>query len=169
MPALASDPISARELERKEQELINEFLKRYFTGVPHTADDGTQVTFPLCAVEFNQCDVRTLDKPLIHWTLTNATRHRQPDDGGMKIIADVLSTVFIQTAAGGRGNEQDLLCQKVADCFTELLESKATLDLAAKGIARLRLMRGPNPLPMAGLQTRMCVVRTHLEYLVRLR
>lgn len=169
MPALTSAAISARDLETRERELINEFLRRYFGGAAHTDDAGAQVTFEHCAIEFNQVDVRSLDQPLIHWTFTNVSRQRQPDAGGMLILADVLSTVFLQVAAGGKDNEREHLCARLSDQFTELLESKLTLDLAAKGIQRMRLMRGPTPLPMAGVQTRIAIVRTHLEYLVRVR
>lgn len=169
MPTLTAAPISARDLEKKEQELIHEFLGAYFNGVAHADDDGNQVTFEDCAVEFNQCDVRSLGKPLIHWSFTSRNTRRQPGDGGILILDDTLSSVFIQTAAGGRDNEQDFLCRSVSDHFRELLESKAPLALAAKGIARLRLMRGPTPLTMPGLQTRLCIVAAHLEYLVRER
>ena len=169
MPALTSAAIAARDLEKREQELIYEFLKGYFTGTPHTDDAGAQVTFEKCAIEFNQTDVRTLEIPLIHWTFTSVTRTRQPDAGGTLIVADTLSTAYIQTTAGGKDNDQDFLCRSVADHFRELLESKAVLELAKKGISRVRLMRGPTPLAMPGLQTRMCVVKARLEYLVRVR
>ena len=172
MPALTSAPISARDLEKKEQELIREFLAGYFTGTPHTDDNGAQVTFEKCAIEFNQVDVRDLinadqtPQPLIHWTFTSVVRRQQPDAGGMAIRAETLSTVWLQVAAGGRDNERDYLCRSVSDHFTELLEGRAKVALAAKGISRLRIMRGPVPMTMPGVQTRLCIVKAYLENLV---
>jgi hypothetical protein len=53
------------------------------------------------------------------------------------IVAEGLSQVLVQTAAGGRDNAQDYLCRNAAANLGELLESKAVLALARKGVGDL--------------------------------
>src|SRR5581483_3606133 len=50
---LTSPPLSPRATERGAQELINEYLKRFFTGESHISHLG-DVTFPKCDLLFNQ-------------------------------------------------------------------------------------------------------------------
>lgn len=54
---LASDPIAARNTERRADELLNELFKTYFTGQPHQTHLG-DITFPKCELYFNQVFVR---------------------------------------------------------------------------------------------------------------
>lgn len=163
---LTKPAISPRDTEKKERELINEFLKQFFTGAPHNDDAGQPVTFPLCEIAFNQTDIHTLDKPLIHWNFVNRTSTEQPADAGMNIRTDTISNVYAQVAAGGTADEQDHLCATVADNLKELLDSKQALLIAAKGIGHCRVVRGPVPMNLPGLRTRLLIVKARLEYVV---
>lgn len=63
---LTAAAIDARNPERHAQELLDEWLKRYFTGTPHTSALG-DVTFPLAAILFNQTQLpHPDDKAQIH-------------------------------------------------------------------------------------------------------
>lgn len=156
--------ISPRDAENKERELINEFLRMFFTGAPHQDDAGSAVTFPLCAIEFNQTDVHTLSTPLIHWNFVTRRCTEQRGLGGMNIKTDTMSNVYVQVAAGGTGNQSDHTCAEVASHLKELLDSKQTLLIAAKGIGHCRVISGPVPMNLPGLRTRMLVVKARIEY-----
>jgi hypothetical protein len=87
---LASDPIAARNTERRADELLNELFKTYFTGQPHQTHLG-DVTFPKCELYFNQASVRpplgdgqtdnrqsgTGPVPQIHTVLTHIKKTEQ--------------------------------------------------------------------------------------------
>lgn len=64
-------PVSARGTEKTTQEILNAFVKQYFTGNPHPSKLGT-VTFPAVDIFFNQTDIPTPDdKAQIHFVFTN--------------------------------------------------------------------------------------------------
>lgn len=161
---LTKPAISQRRLEAKERELINEFLRKFFTGTPHNDDAGQPVTFPACSIEFNQTDVHSLSNPLIHWNIVNRNSNEQPGEDGMNIHTVTLSNVYVQTTSGGTQNAGDHLCGDVADDLRELLDGKETLQLAAKGVQKIRVMRGPVPMNLPGLHTRLLVVKSIFDY-----
>lgn len=161
---LTKPAVSPRNAENKERELINEFLRLFFTGSAHNDDDGHPVTFPLCAVEFNQTDVHTLEIPLIHWNFVTRVSTQQPGENGTNVKTDSVNNVYVQVAGAGNNNASDHLCAEVASHLKELLGSSQKVLLAAKGIQHCRVMRGPTPMNLPGLRTRLLVVKTRIEY-----
>lgn len=159
-------PVNQRETESKEREILNAFLTQFFTGAEHTDDDGNPAIFPQCVIAFNQTDVRSLTLPLIHWNFANRQTTRQPGDGGMIVQTDCLSTVLVQVNTEGRMDTADHTCADVASNLMELLHCTQRLQLAQLGISRCRVQRGPVPLIMPGLRTRLLVVSAHLEYTI---
>lgn len=168
MPALTKPAIDSNDTENLERELLNQWLRSFFTGAPHLAADGaTMLTYPLCTIAFAQTDVRSLDNPLIHWDVVTRATTRMPGEDGMVTKTDCLSNVYVQVNTQGRMDEADHTCAGVAANLHELLGSACfTSLLAAKGISRVRPMRGPTPLIIPGLRSRLLVVRHHLEYAI---
>ena len=166
MIPLTKDPVSARQTERKAQELLNEFLKDFFTGAPHASLLGA-VTFPLCDFFFNQATLPApADKPQIHIVFTDIkTTARWKDDTTKEVTADCLFTVFFRVAnQGAAGNKSEFLCRSVADNFKELFQSDDRYALSRKGIHHARITRGPVALQATGYQARMAVLTCLLKY-----
>ena len=69
--SLTTSAVTLRAPERRAQELLNEWLKLYFTGTPHLAPSG-DATFPLCDLLFNQADLPSpVENPQLHTVFTD--------------------------------------------------------------------------------------------------
>jgi hypothetical protein len=154
---------SAAEIERRAQELLNEWLKFYFSGSPFTTlgSNGStiQITHERCELLFDHAAPTTpAAKPLLH-TLLADRRDGEPVSVGNNLAAvngiwtwNTLARVAPQTPAGeSPGTPGTMiayapaanLCRRVADQLAWLLRSAHTQDLSHKGIGNIRLLNGP--------------------------
>lgn len=154
---------TAAEVERRAQELLNEWLKFYFSGSAFTspaANGGTvQVTHEACELLFDHAAPTTPStKPLLH-TLLADRRDGDPVSvgGGLAAVQGVwtwntLARVAPQVPANAAEDSQGAvnarrtasqLCRRVGDQFAWLLRSAHTSDLALKGLGNIRVLNGP--------------------------
>lgn len=166
---LTSAPLAPRETERRAQELLNEFLKSYFNGLPHPSPLG-DVTFPACKLFFNQASIQDPVEPQIHVVFTDFRPPVERWDAGRKLVtAPALISFYFRTANQGGGNNAlkgEQLCRQIAANALELFQSELRYDLAQKGMRYLRVARGPTPLQSIGYQVRLMVVSAIFRYFV---
>ena len=157
---------TASELERRAQELINEWLKFYFSGDPFStpAPQGpdTLVVHEACEILFGSgspTDPST--RPILHTILAD----RRDDDGvrvGGGLVAhtgewtwNTLVRVHPQMPANPAAISDaetsarlaaDQVARRVGDQLAWLLRSRHTQDLAFKGVGQVRVLNGPRRL-----------------------
>lgn len=152
----------AHELERRVRELLNEWLRHYFTGQPFESPDPVggvrMVTLPSCRIEFGYADLgKNPEKPLLHVLLVD---RRDGDGEPLSDGRDHHEAVFTWNAlvrthpqapvmpgvSAGPGTvrnraEQDGM--RAADGLAWLLRSPHVQDLGFKGLLGVRVLSGP--------------------------
>lgn len=172
------------ELERRAQELINEWLRFYFSGnsfnSPAAAGPDISITHQSCEILFDHA-VPTIPaaKPILHTILAD----RRDDDGhfisgGLKAhLGDWTYNTLIRVApqlpaaAAGTADTNALrnanqTARRVADQLSWLLRSAHSQDLAFKGICKLRVLNGPNLIQSGSWIVRQIVWSAQVHYLI---
>lgn len=186
LAGLAEAPGSpaASELERRAQELINEWLRFYFSGnaftTPAVTGPDLSITHDNCEILFDHA-VPTIPsaKPILHTLLAD----RRDDDGhfiegNLKAhLGDWTYNTLIRVApqlpanATGTADTNALrnaghTCRRVADQLAWLLRSAHTQDLAFKGICKVRVLNGPRLIQSGSWIMRQIVWSAQVHYLI---
>lgn len=163
--------------ERRLRELINEWLKGFFTGTAHTTPTGDR-TFPAVDILFNQATLPDSPKPHLHivWTAPKLPQQSYgiatitiPDATTYTGQCDEASgpwdmQIYVRVKDSGNGNREDHLCTNAADNLNELLRSSETATLAQHGFSKVTVLSGPTPLSVAGWKVRIFSVRGTVSY-----
>ena len=165
-------PIDYTQPERRLRELLNEWLKSYFSGVAHSTPTGNR-TFPDVDILFNQAALPDSTKPQIHlvWsapalvprsigtvtiTVPDATTYTGPAN---EMTGPWDAQVFLRVKDNGDGNRAEHACVNLGDNFAELLRSSEVAELAKNGLKNLHIMSGPVPMQSSGLRVRFFTLR----------
>lgn len=165
-------PIDYTQPERRLRELLNEWLKSFFTGAAHSTPTGAR-TFPEVDILFNQAALPDSTKPQIHlvWsaptlvprsvgTMTIAVPGATTYTGHANEITGTWDAqVFLRAKDTGDGNRAEHACANLSDNFSELLRSSEVATLAENGLTNLHIMSGPVPLQTAGWRVRFYTLR----------
>lgn len=170
-------PIDYTQPERRLRELLNEWLKGYFKGTPHSTPTGAR-TFPDADILFNQAALPDSTKPQIHLVWT-APKLVPRSVGTMTISVPGATTytghanemtgpwdmqVFLRVKDNGDGNRAEHACANFSDNFSELLQSSEVAVLAQYGLTNLHMMSGPVPLQTSGWRVRFYTLRVTPVY-----
>ena len=172
------------EIDRRVQELLNEWFEFYFSGqvfqTPISAAATTSKAFTAAKVLWDQSQMpNPLEEPVLHLILAdrrdgepvqvakNLWRHhgrwtwnllvRVPPQ--LPVAPAVLrSSPDSAIADGGR------VCRKLADNARWLLNSAHLQELAVKGIGHLKLDNGPRMIPGGAWHLRQIVFSAEVTY-----
>lgn len=162
---LTSAAISQQETERKLVEVLNEWLKLWFSNTPRTLAGVANVTLPVVDTFFGQQNVpQPSGKSQIHatWDIRNDPAEFNGDDKLLR--SDLTLTLNVRTAQQGvPEGRADAENRRVADGLKQVFESE-TKDLALKGLRHLEVARGPVVLPSPLCKTRLLIVTGKLVY-----
>jgi hypothetical protein len=173
MPVLLSSPvISADQCERRMTELLYEFYRAYFTGLPVDVG-GNSRTFPALPANtailtpwlFGQMEIKGHPDALVHtvysdWRIMDGTL----SDNAKLIRADVVMSLFVKAQNPMQGFQSaDNTSRTIADGLRQIYETER-VALSQRGIHHAKVRRGPVPVATPGLQTRMLVVTAQLHY-----
>lgn len=164
-----SEPVGsadATEIERRVEELINEWLKFYFSGTPFSTPAATgqpdaTKTFTLCEIHVGKSSPSNpAPKPIIHTAIVD----RREDEGrqihgGMKVVSgDWNMSTFIKVAPqapvessvsyAGKASASITAAQaarRISSQFAWLIQSAHAQDIAVKGVCNPRILSGPRP------------------------
>lgn len=163
---LNSPAVTSLTLESAPQKLWHEWLSSYFDGGSHPIGGEGSIAFPRATIAFDQGD---LPQPLsgVGITVVSETmRQRLYLDGtGRRAFDEVLWTFYVRAKVGATGDGNSRYqTRKAAELLRAILQNDAcTLDLARKGINRLRI-RKAGPAPSADYPLRLVRVSGQLEY-----
>ncbi len=180
------DVAGAEEIERRVQDIFNQWLKCYFGGNPFQtpAESGT------VAKTFQQCEIlwgrATPDKkgrfPILHTMLADRrdgapVRIRQ---NLSKVVGDWTWNVFVRShpqmpvspADSGPAKdsaiiEADRICTRVGDQYAWLIRSAHAQELALKGIGRVAVASGPRPVQSGGWYLNQLVISARITFRIR--
>lgn len=181
------DSAGAEEIERRAQEILNEWLKFYFSGDPFNTPDGegaASKTFEPCALLFGQDDPGSpIEKPILHVLLAD-----RRDGEGSRVHGgfmaydgrwtwNILIRCHPQTPAAPAAADPtadsakrtaERINRRAADQCRWLLHSSHTQELAIKGIGRIRVDNGPRQIPAGPMIMRQIVFSARVSYRVPL-
>lgn len=173
----------AEEVERRAQELLNEWFKFYFSGVPFQTPVGSgseAKTFPDCEILWGQATPSMpAVKPILHllladrrdgtasevgknlwrnqgqWTWNALLRvsPQLPVNPGVANVATDVAQV-----------EAERACRRIGDQCRWLLASAHIQELAVKGIGRLKIENGPRVIPAGSWHLRQIVFTTEMVW-----
>jgi hypothetical protein len=156
---------AAQEVERRAQELVNEWLRHYFSGQSFTTkgSDGGDISMSLtlCEILFGtSVPSNPASKPILHTILAD----RRDGDGehvGNDRVAfigqftwNTLVRVPAQSPASPSATASETapalresyqVARRVGDQFAWLVRSIHAQDLAFKGFSNIRVLSGPRP------------------------
>jgi hypothetical protein len=178
------------EIERRAQELVDEWLRHYFSGQPFTtpgmadAEPGVN-TLMLCELIYDQATPETVptNLPLMH-TIIVDKREGDPAPVG-KNLAVVAGTWMWHTLvrvsplvdAGERpsipaATKPKIIaanqCRRLADQLQWLLRSPHAQDLAFKGMGNIRVISAPRLIQQGAWQMRQVIWSCDVSYHVAL-
>jgi hypothetical protein len=170
------------EVERRVQDLLNEWTKGYFAGAAVTpvaaGPDGTvaDFEFPEADLLWNQ-DVYPDPGhgPLIHWTVGGVVETRVKRRAGYQGFDGTLTwNIFVRVSPQAdlkpgasqerSSKKEDHLCRKIAAAMAWLLNSPESRRLSARGISRVNLLRGPDVISGGSSFMRQIVMRHQYFY-----
>ena len=177
-----STPIDYTQPERRLRELLNAWMKQYFTGTAHSTPTGNR-TFPAVEILFNQAVLPDNDTPQMHFVWTQPRLRR--DAAGIRTITITKDDATTETYTGvceevhgpldmqvmlrikesGSGNRSDHAVANLADNFQELVRSSERAWLSERGFSKLEILSGPTPLQSAGWRARLFSLRGEVVYL----
>jgi hypothetical protein len=174
MPALTSAAVSTDASERKIQELLYEFYRRYFTGAPVTVGANSR-TFPLLPknTETETAWLFGADQLLGHppaWVHTVISDWR-PEESEISptqklVTGSLVLAIYVRAATPAKGFQSaDQTCRSIADGLRQIFESEQLL-LAEKDLHHMKVKRGPIPVTYPGAQSRMLMVTGQAMYRV---
>lgn len=171
-----------REIERRSQEIYHEFLKAYFTGSPVPVADGsggvTNMTFHAASLLYDQATVPdTLDKPVIHMTISNRRQIRRDRIQGFWMVQERIDRSWLIRVPSQPDPEDfsdrsevvnsERLARKVGDDLRWLLTSDEIQAIALKGISSLEVTNGPRSVASGAWHMRGLVTSEILRYRMR--
>jgi hypothetical protein len=181
------DSAGSEEIERRAQELFNEWLKFYFSGNPFPSTESGETiskTFEACSLLYGQATPENPStKPILHFLLAD-----RRDGDGRRIPGDFLAfdarwtwNILIRShpqlpaspsATGPATDNAKLTAERVnrrlADQCRWLLLSHHTQDLAVKGIGQIRVENGPRQIPAGASIMRQIVFSARVSYRIPL-
>jgi len=174
-PTTGREP-AEHEIERRIQELVNAWLRNYFSGalfMTRSGDGGTvSKVFTECGILFHQAPMPSPQTmPILHLSIVDVRSDRCDLRAGYhgtmnEVTWNTLIRVATQpdSAPGGTQREHpEFLCREVADSLRWLLASTEREALSQHGINHVRLVRGPTVVPAGGMFVRQ-LVWTHRSY-----
>lgn len=185
LPDVPAADVGAEEIERRVQAILDEWLRQYFTGEPVdmivSGPDGVSPyhTFPKCHLLWNRDTFPKQDHdPVIHWLVGAATEGRcSRRPGFIGYEGEMTWNLFVRTSAQGKitprpdqpysDKEPDHVCRKIAGELKWLLRSPELRRLAALGVSRVRVPRGPDIVSAGQFFMRQLVVTHRYFYEVR--
>lgn len=158
--SLTHAPITQQESERALQEILVEFLGRFFTGSPVTIA-GAETTLPACDFFFGQQEVpQPAGKPQIHIVLANRVRKKQANGASDLSRETVTLTHYARSSQSGKAQFES---RRVADALLQIYESEHYL-LGQVNVRNAKVLRGPTPIPTPLVKTHMLVVTAVLHF-----
>lgn len=170
------------EIERRAQEILNEWQKFYFSGSSFTTPSGNDMinrTFQQCEILWGQATATSPSAlPVLHTILADR-RDGDPVRMGpslYRVEGDWTWNTFIRThpqnpggaealpVSDAAGLEADRVCRRVADQYAWLLRGPHIQELAFKGISHLRVTNGPRSVQSASWCLRQIVYTAKVAY-----
>jgi hypothetical protein len=177
---VVEDPSEGHETERRIQTLFNAWLRYYFTGSPVGMIVGDPVTFPAARIIWNQDDYPDApDSGVIHWALISSSeRSCQVREGYRGYHGEIDWSVFLRVSsqkavapvpsAPRSSRAPEFACRRLASYLKFLLQGPEVRRLAASGISKLRITRGPVVVPGSSEFLRQLIVRHKYFYEVKM-
>jgi len=171
---LTSAAVSPDLAERKIQELLYEFYRLYFTGVPVTVGANLR-TFPslpkntdtLTHWLFGAAELLGHPPAWVHTVISDWKPEEYPSSSTQKLVkGDLVLAIYVRAAAPAKGFQSaDQTCRTIADGLRQIFESEQLL-LAEKDLHHMKVKRGPVPVAYPGAQSRMLMVTGQAMYRV---
>lgn len=171
---LTSPAISSDAAERKFQELLYEFYRIYFTGLPVTVGANLR-TFPslpkntdtLTHWLFGADQLLGHPSAWVHTVISDWKPEEYHGSGTQKLVIGTLAlAIYVRAAAPAKGLQSaDQTCRTIADGLRQIFESEQLL-LAEKDLHHMKVKRGPIPVAYPGAQSRMLMVTGQAMYRV---
>lgn len=170
--SLTSPAVNAVEIEKSVMTLLDEWLRKWFDGNPHTLGTNPDpVTFPTATV---RCQQSALPQPLTGAGITavwvTGTNVRTFWEGGQQLALDHVAFFLLVRAT------TDLPCRTASDALFALLRNPAgPKELAGKGIHKItpgtpQLISDGKGSPGThdpNYSTRLVSVKALLRYVIR--
>jgi hypothetical protein len=175
---------SAQELERRAQELLNEWLKFHFSGnpfaTPITNGETMDTSLTHCDILFDHASPPTpAPRPILHTILTDRRDDDGVPDGTGRIVHTgewtwntlirvapqmPVNPVDASSASTDARHAAAQVCRRVADQCAWLLRSAHVQSLAFKGITHVRVLNGPRLVQSGTWLTRQIVWSSKLRF-----
>lgn len=175
------------EIDRRVQELLNEWFEFYFTGLEfQTPDSETTTTgksFPAALVLWDQTAMpNPLEQPVLHLLLAdrrdgdpvqvqkNLWRHQGRWTWNLlvRVPSQLPAAAAVELdSTDSAVKHSGRICRKVADSARWLLNSAHMQELAVKGIGHLKLDNGPRMIPGGPWHLRQIVFSAEVVYHAR--
>lgn len=169
------------EIERRVQELLNEWQKFYFSGIAFPSL-GQDRAFEKCEILWGRAiPSKPGTLPILHTVLADR-RDGNPErsgDGGWIMRGEWTWNTFVRThpqlPSGASApaperdsavNTADRLARLVGDQYAWLLRSAHAQDLSFKGIGGLRLLSGPRDIQSGSWCIRQLVISATVTFRV---
>ncbi len=180
-----SDVTQPEEVERRVQELLNEWQKFYFSGVafssPRRGQADRTVTFEEMEILW---DHATPKKPGLHPILHTVLMDRRDGDpvkvsGRWQVNGVWQWNTFIRAnpqlpaspsapdpAVDSARATAFRQVRRAGDQYVSLLRGPHAQELVLKGIGRMRVLNGPRPVPAAAWIMRQIVYSAQITYFI---
>lgn len=169
------DRINQVETERDIEELLHLFLKEYFDGTAKTVDpddpDTVDLEFPACDFLYGVAQLPTYTEdeeplPLIHTLINDLRFDRRCASQSDKDLIEKDLLFSFTVRAPHRGNTERgarTTARRIADRLALLVEHAPSLRLAQKGFRNIKVVRGPEEIPMVGYAVRTLVIEAKIQ------
>lgn len=178
------DPTEPEEVERRAQEILNEWLKFYFSGEPFRSPSrgrpDRMVTLEKLEILFDHATSKSPGEvPIMHTVVADRREEKVRVGGRVRMEGKWTWNTFIraspQLPAGADAQDPKFdsaratafrSVRRAGDQYVAMLRGSHSQDLALKGLCHLRVLSGPRAVPAAAWIMRQITFETEVGYFI---